>query len=70
MILLQKLVITTVLTQTDPTMNCSLSSESLYFPVFGLQPLNDSLVPIYDVLGFASALWLSLSSHGYIEFIF
>lgn len=72
MILLQKLLIATVVTQTDPTdpMNCSLSLHTVYFQAFGLQPLNDSLVPCYDVPGFAAAVWLSWSAHGYTEFIF
>lgn len=70
MILLQKLLITTVLAQTDPTRNCSLSSDTLDFAAFGLQPLIDSLVPCYDVPGLFAAVWLSLSAHGYTEFIF
>lgn len=72
MILLQKLLIATVVTQTDPTdpMNCSLSSDTVCFQAFGLQPLNDSLVPCYDVPGLATAVWLSWSAHGHTEFIF
>lgn len=56
MILLQKLLIAAVLTQTDPTMNCSLSSDTMFFQAFGLQTLNNSLMPCYEVPGFATAV--------------
>lgn len=52
------------------TMNCSLSFNAVDFAAFGLQPLNDSLVPCYDVPGLDPAVWLSLSAHGFAKFIF